>query len=177
MFTSPKQKRHLCTSPKTFTSRKKKTFTSPRQKDIYIPQKRHLHPQSKKPVYIPKAKRRLHPPQKKMFTFPKKKDVYIPEAKKRLHPLSKKDVYIPDAKKTFTLVFPMWQDSATFWDKVTEVPSLTQDKGKTGQAQNLATGRDGLRQPVKTRDGTRDKTIIIFFLKIWEGTGRGWDNR
>ena len=38
------------------------------------------------------------------------------------------------------------QDSATFWDKGTEVPSLSRDKGTTGQAQNLAKGRDGLVQ-------------------------------
>ena len=34
-------------------------------------------------------------------------------------------------------------DSATFQDKGTEVPSMSRDKGKTGQAQNLAKGRDG----------------------------------
>ena len=52
-------------------------------------------------------------------------------------------------------------------DTGTEVPSLSRDKGTTGQAQNLATGRDGPGQPksgtgragtVKIRDGTRDKT-------------------
>jgi hypothetical protein len=40
-------------------------------------------------------------------------------------------------------VFPTGRDSATFWDKGTEIPSLSRDKGTTGQAQNLATGRDG----------------------------------
>ena len=34
----------------------------------------------------------------------------------------------------------MGRDSATFRDKGTEVPSLSWDKGTTGQAQNLATG-------------------------------------
>ena len=65
------------------------------------------------------------------------------------------------------LAFPMVQDIATFRDKGTEIPSLSQDKGTTGQAENLATGRDGLGQPkpgtgqagtAKLRDGTRDKT-------------------
>ena len=49
----------------------------------------------------------------------------------------------------------------------TEVPSLSRDKGTTGQAQNLAMGRDGPGQPkfgtgragtAKIWDGTRDKT-------------------
>ena len=48
----------------------------------------------------------------------------------------------------------MGWDCATFWDKRTEVSSLSQDKRTTGQAQNLATGRVGT---VKIRDGTRDK--------------------
>ena len=52
-------------------------------------------------------------------------------------------------------------------DNGTEVHSLSRDKGTTGQAPNLATGRDGPGQPKfekgragtpKTRDGTRDKT-------------------
>ena len=32
-------------------------------------------------------------------------------------------------------------------DNGTEVPSMSRDKGTTGQAQNLATGRDGPGQP------------------------------
>ena len=47
--------------------------------------------------------------------------------------------------------FPTGRDSATFWDNGTEVPSLTRDKGTTGQAKNLAKGRDGT---AKIRDGT-----------------------
>ena len=52
-------------------------------------------------------------------------------------------------------------------DSGTEVPPLSRDKGTTGQAQNLAMGRDGPGQPksgtgqagtVKIQDGTRDKT-------------------
>jgi hypothetical protein len=54
---------------------------------------------------------------------------------------------------TLQLGFPTGRDSATFrdkgtevpslsWDNETEVPSLSWDKGTTGQAQNLATGRD-----------------------------------
>ena len=49
----------------------------------------------------------------------------------------------------------MGQDSATIWDKGIEVPSLSRDNGTTGQAQNLAMGRDGSGQPVKIWDGTR----------------------
>ena len=80
--------------------------------------------------------------------------------------------------KHLELGFPTGQDSATFWDKETEVPSLSRDKGTTGRAQNLATGRDrtACQNPgrdagrdnhyfsVKIRDGTRDGTITIFFL-------------
>ena len=47
----------------------------------------------------------------------------------------------------FELAFPMGRDSPNFRDKGTEVPSLSRDKGTTGQAQNLAKGRDGLGQP------------------------------
>ena len=70
--------------------------------------------------------------------------------------------------KKFTLVaFPTGRDSETFRDNGTEVPSLSRDKGTTGQAKNLAKGRDGSGQPksdtewagtAKNRDGTRDKT-------------------
>ena len=44
---------------------------------------------------------------------------------------------------TLILAFATGRDSATFWDKGTEVSSLSRDKGTTGQAQNLATGWDG----------------------------------
>jgi catalase len=58
-------------------------------------------------------------------------------------------------------------DSATFQDKGTEVPSLSRDKGKTGQAQNLTKERDGQGQSVKIQEGTWDRTqdgtIPIFF--------------
>ena len=57
-----------------------------------------------------------------------------------------------------TVVFPMGRDSASFGDKGTEVPSLSRDKGTTGKAQNLAAGKDGPREPVKTWDGTWDRT-------------------
>ena len=36
------------------------------------------------------------------------------------------------------LAFPTGQDSETFRDNRTEVPSLSRDKGTTGQAENLA---------------------------------------
>ena len=35
------------------------------------------------------------------------------------------------------LGFPTGRDIATFWDKGTEVPSLSRDKGTTGQARNI----------------------------------------
>ena len=40
-------------------------------------------------------------------------------------------------------VFPMRRDSATFRDKQTEAPLLSQGKGTTGQAQNLASKQAG----------------------------------
>ena len=49
--------------------------------------------------------------------------------------------------KDLKLAFPTGRDSATFRDKGTEVPSLSRDKGTTGQAKNLAKGRDGPGQP------------------------------
>ena len=49
----------------------------------------------------------------------------------------KNKVYVPI--KRF-LAFRTGRDSATFRDKGTEIPSLSRDKGTTGQAQNLATG-------------------------------------
>ena len=54
----------------------------------------------------------------------------------------------------------MGQDSATFWDTGTQVPSLSRDKGTTGQAKNLAKGRYGPGQP---KSGTEHGTIE--FLK------------
>ena len=59
------------------------------------------------------------------------------------------------------------RDIATFRDNGTEVPSLSRDKGTTGQAKNLAKGQDGSGQAksgtgragiAKNRDRTRDKT-------------------
>ena len=48
---------------------------------------------------------------------------------------------------TSVLGFPTGRDSTAFWDNVTEVPSLSWDKGTTVQTKNLAKGRDGLGQP------------------------------
>ena len=47
----------------------------------------------------------------------------------------------------YKLGFPTGRDSTTFRDNGTEVSSLSRDKGTTGQAQNLAKGRDGPGQP------------------------------
>ena len=87
-------------------------------------------------------------------------------------PNSKPDDNLPTIQAIFTLnasvispevAFPTEQDSVTFQDKGTEVPSLSQDKGTTGPAQNLATGRNrsghGSGMPDKIWDGTRDRTI------------------
>ena len=60
------------------------------------------------------------------------------------------------------LGFPTGWDIATFWDKGTEVPSLSRDKGTMGQAQNLVTGQDGPENPVKIWDRMWDSTITIF---------------
>ena len=48
----------------------------------------------------------------------------------------------------------MGLDSATFWGKGTEVPSLSRDKGTTGQAPTLATGRAGTAKFGTGRAGT-----------------------
>jgi hypothetical protein len=60
--------------------------------------------------------------------------------------------------------FPTGRDSATFRDKGTEVPPFSWDKGTMGQAQNLAMGRDGPGQSVKTWDGMRDETGQSLFF-------------
>ena len=70
----------------------------------------------------------------------------------------------------------MGRDSATFWDKGTEVPSLSRDKGTMGQAQNLATGQDRSGQPVKIRNGMRDETITISLSNSGTGRGTGLEN-
>ena len=49
------------------------------------------------------------------------------------------------------LAFPTGRDSETFRDNGTKVLSLSRDKGTTGQAKKLATGRDGT---AKIREGT-----------------------
>ena len=49
--------------------------------------------------------------------------------------------------------FPTGRGRASFRDKGTEIPSLSRDKGTTGQNQNSTKGRDGPGQPVKIQDG------------------------
>ena len=74
----------------------------------------------------------------------------------------------------YCLGLPTGQDSATYWNKGTEVSSLSRDKGTMGQAKNLTKGQDRPGQPkfgpgrdsqnlgrdgtAKIRDGTQDKT-------------------
>ena len=68
-------------------------------------------------------------------------------------------------------LFPTGRDRPTFRDKGTDVSSLSRENGTTGQAQNLAMGRDGPGQLVKIWDGTRDNHY--FAVKIRDGTGTG----
>ena len=69
----------------------------------------------------------------------------------------------PGRGKGFNLVFPTGQDSATFQDKGTGVSSFSRDKGTTGQAQNLAMGREG---SAKFQDRTRNETGQSLFFPI-----------
>ena len=60
------------------------------------------------------------------------------------------------------------QDSATFWEKGTDVQSLSRDKGTTGKAKNLAKGQE---EPGQQKSGTgRARTA-----KIQDGAGTKWD--
>ena len=59
-------------------------------------------------------------------------------------------------------MFPTGWDSHTFWDKGTEVHSLSRDKGTRGQDQNLAKRLDGPGQPVKIQNRTWDGTVQDF---------------
>ena len=75
----------------------------------------------------------------------------------------------------FILAFPTGWDSATFRDKGTEVPSLFWDKGTTGQAQNLAMGRDESGQSLffcqnsgRDRDGTGQIVSIFYYFPVLE---------
>ena len=61
------------------------------------------------------------------------------------------------------LAFPTRRDSATFWDNGTEDPSLSQDKGTTGQAKKLAKIRDGARDKMRQSKKGRSKIGIGCF--------------
>jgi hypothetical protein len=76
-------------------------------------------------------------------------------------------------KYTPDVGFPTGRDSATFWDKWTDISLLSRDKGTTGQVQNLVMGWDEPGQPIKIRDGMRDGTITIFLSKSRTGHGTG----
>ena len=58
---------------------------------------------------------------------------------------------------------PTGRDSATFREG-TEVPSLSRDKGTSGQAKNLAKGRDGPGQP-KSGSGNEFLSNVPYDLK------------
>ena len=64
----------------------------------------------------------------------------------------------------FEFRFPTGRDSATFRDKGTEVPSLSRNKGTTGQAQNLATRREGRDSLSKSGTG-RETGQSLFFCQ------------
>ena len=61
-------------------------------------------------------------------------------------------------------LFPTGRDRPTFRDKGTDVSSF-RENGTTGQAQNLAMGRDGPGQSVKIGARTLDGTITTFLSK------------
>ena len=71
----------------------------------------------------------------------------------------------------YAIAFPTVRNSATFWDKGTEVPSLSQDKGTIGQAQNLPWDGMGWDGTVCQKPG-RDMGRVnhYFSVKIQEGT-------
>ena len=65
------------------------------------------------------------------------------------------------------LAFPTGRDSETFRDNGTEIPSLSRDKGTTGQAKNFAKGREGSGQPKSGtgrdagQNGTEQKRTVL----------------
>ena len=69
---------------------------------------------------------------------------------------------VSKAYRQYILVFPTGRDSATFRDIRTEVSLLSRDKETTGQAQNLAMGRDRPEQPFKSRMGRRTGQSLFF---------------
>ena len=80
--------------------------------------------------------------------------IFRPE-KLKFHPYS---ILTRVSNGTGQCNFSGQRDSQNFFvpgqrDNGTEVPSLSRDKGTTGQAKNLAKGRDGPGQP-KSCDGT-----------------------
>ena len=95
-------------------------------------------------------------------------------------------------QSTSRVGFSTGRDSTTFRDNGTEVSSLSRDKGTTGQAQNLAKGRDGpgqlksgtgrgtkrdraekdvLKQEKEVRDGTGCQNLVPFLALSWILTG------
>ena len=58
----------------------------------------------------------------------------------------------------FVVAFQTGHDSATFWDRGTEAPSLSRDKGTVGQKSCQGMG-------------------LATTAKIWDGTGRITKNR
>ena len=84
--------------------------------------------------------------------------------------------FILAKQRCFKVAFQTERVSPTFWDKETEVPSLSWDRGTTGHAQNLAKGRDRTGQPVKTQDRMWDGTVQdfdrLFHPVSWDKTGQ-----
>ena len=57
----------------------------------------------------------------------------------------------------------MGLDIATFQNKLTEVASLSWYKETTGQAQNLATGRDNPIQPLSSKNSVTRLSVTFLF--------------
>ena len=75
-------------------------------------------------------------------------------------------------RQVSVLAFPTGRDSATFRDSGTGKTFLSRDKGTTGQAQNLATGRDGpgFFETVPSCPGTSRGTK-------WPKNGQNWPKK
>ena len=68
----------------------------------------------------------------------------------------------------YKLAFPTGRDSATFRDKGTEIPSLSRDKGTTGQAPVLERPFPVSEHPVPVCPGTSrplETTLCVFIYK------------
>ena len=81
-------------------------------------------------------------------------------------------VLFPSSAWDYTVAFPMGQDSATLWDKGTEVPSLSRDNGTSSKSCHRIgqAGRDNL-----SKSGTGHKTGQSLFFCQYPGQDTGRD--